>query len=145
MRAGYSSNIGRPPISSLLPRIDVTHETQVVVVNNPSLKPQNADNFDLSAEYFFEPAGLVSAGVFLKEISDFIYTDSSQFIAAGADNGFDGEYVGYNLRNSANGGFGKVKGLELAYQQHCRASGRVSACSPTTRASQPREISAPTP
>jgi TonB-dependent receptor len=117
VRAGYSSNIGRPPISSLLPRIDVTHETQVVVVNNPSLKPQMADNFDLGAEYYFEPAGLVSAGVFLKEITDFIYTDSSQFIAAGDDNGFEGEYVGYNLRTSANGGFGRVRGLELAYQQ----------------------------
>lgn len=116
-RLGYATNIGRPPISSLLPRIDVTHETQRVVVNNPSLKPQNANNFDLSAEYYFEPAGLLSAGVFLKEISDFIYTDSSKFIPTGAENGFDGEYVGYNLITSANGGFAKVRGLELAYQQ----------------------------
>mgnify|MGYP001559448962 FL=1 len=60
---------------------------------------------------------MLTAGVFLKEISSFIYTDSSQFIAAGSNNGYDGEYVGYNLRTSANGGFAKVRGLELAYQQ----------------------------
>ncbi|MBI4621599.1 MAG: TonB-dependent receptor [Verrucomicrobia bacterium] len=116
-RASYAANIGRPAISSLLPRIDVTHETQIVVVNNPSLRPQNANNFDVSLEYYFEPAGMLTAGVFLKEITDFIFTDNSKYIAAGADNGYDGEYVGYNLRTSANGGFARVKGLELAYQQ----------------------------
>ena len=116
-RLGYATNIGRPAISSLLPRLDVTHETQRVVINNPSLKPQTANNFDLSLEYYFEPAGMLTAGAFLKEIKSFIFTDSSQFVAAGANNGYDGEYVGYNLISSSNGGFAKVRGIELAYQQ----------------------------
>ena len=71
----------------------------------------------LGVEYYFEPAGMISAGVFLKEITDFIFTDSSQFIAAGADNGYGGDYAGYNLDTQANGGFAKIRALELAYQQ----------------------------
>jgi iron complex outermembrane recepter protein len=119
-RLSWATNIGRPAISNLLPRLDVDHDLMRVTVNNPSLKPQAADNFDLSVEYYFEPAGLVSAGVFYKDIRDFIYTDSSQFIAVGASNGFDGEYGGYNLFTSSNGGYAKIRGAEFSYQQQFR-------------------------
>jgi iron complex outermembrane recepter protein len=87
------------------------------VTSNPSLLPQFSDNYDLSAEYHFEPVGLVSVGVFLKDIKNFIYTAGGQVVGSGADNGFDGQFGGYTLTTQANGGFAKVKGIELAYQQ----------------------------
>ena len=74
-------------------------------------------NFDLSLEYYFEPSGYVSASVFLKEIKDFIYGDTGAVIGSGADNGFDGDYVGYSLVKNINGGSGRVRGFELAYSQ----------------------------
>ncbi|MBI4622096.1 MAG: TonB-dependent receptor [Verrucomicrobia bacterium] len=117
MRASWATNIGRPSIDNLLPRQDVTHETERVTINNPGLKPQYADNFDLGVEYYFEPVGLLSAGVFLKEIREFIFTDSSHFIPAGADNGFGGDYAGYNLITQSNGGSARIRGFEAAYQQ----------------------------
>jgi len=116
-RLGYASNIGRPGIGQLIPTTTVNYENRTVNTSNPALHSQTADNFDFSVEYYFEPAGVVSAGVFLKEIKDFIYTQGGQTIALGEDNGFGGEFGGYTLTSQANGGAAKVKGLELSYNQ----------------------------
>ncbi|MDO8544622.1 MAG: TonB-dependent receptor [Opitutaceae bacterium] len=116
-RLGYAANIGRPGIGQLIPTTTVNFENRTVNTSNPALQSQVADNFDFSAEYYFEPAGVVSAGVFLKEIKRFIYTAGGQIIPTGQDNGFDGEFAGYTLTSQANGGFAKVKGLELNYNQ----------------------------
>jgi TonB-dependent receptor len=116
-RLGYASNIGRPGIGQVIPTATVNFENRTVNTSNPALKPQIADNFDLSAEYYFEPAGVFSAGVFLKEIKDFIYTAGGEIIPAGQDNDFGGEFAGYTLTTQRNGGTGKVKGLELSYTQ----------------------------
>lgn len=116
-RLSYATNIGRPAIGQLIPRTTINYEARTVSTNNPSLKPQYANNFDASIEYYFEPVGLVSAGVFLKEMRDFIFTAGGQPIAPGADNGFDGDYEGFVLTSQRNGGFAKIRGIELAYQQ----------------------------
>ena len=117
LRLSYSENIGRPNIGQLIPRTTVIDETQRVTTSNPSLEPQWAKNFDLSGEYYFEPAGLLTFGVFQKNIRKFIYTSSATIIGSGQDNGFDGEYAGYALTTQYNGGYAKVKGLEIGYNQ----------------------------
>jgi TonB-dependent receptor len=116
-RASYAANIGRPGIGQLLPRTNVNYDNETVSSSNPSLKPQLADNFDVTAEYYFEPAGVVMVGAFLKEIKQFIYTAGGHVIPAGADNGFDGEYAGFTYTTQFNGGAAKVKGLEFSYSQ----------------------------
>ena len=116
-RLSYTSGIGRPNFNTVTPNLQVNEDTLVVVANNPGIKPQYSDNFDASIEYYFEPVGVVSAGVFLKEISDFMFTAGGTVIGAGPDNGFGGEYQGYELRTQRNGGSARVRGLELNYQQ----------------------------
>ena len=123
-RLSYASNIGRPSIGQLIPRTTVNlpgiaSEAAVgsIVTSNPNLKPQRAENFDLTLEYYFEPAGLLSGGIFLKEIRSFIFTSTGNTVGAGANNGYDGQYVGYLLSTQMNGGFAKIKGLELNYIQ----------------------------
>lgn len=115
-RLSYSTGIGRPNFSTIIPGDSVNHETELVVANNTALKPQRADNFDLSLEYYYEPAGLISASAFLKEISSFIYTGDVGYIEEGTNNGFGGNYVGYQLRTQANGGYARVRGLEVGIQ-----------------------------
>ncbi|MEY4939465.1 MAG: hypothetical protein RIQ93_1200 [Verrucomicrobiota bacterium] len=117
IRASYATNIGRPGIGQLIPTTTVNYDNLTVASSNPSLKPQTANNFDLTAEYYFEPAGVFSMGAFLKEIKNFIYTQGGTQIATGPDNGFDGEYAGYTYTTQYNGGFAKVKGLEANYAQ----------------------------
>lgn len=119
-RASYSSSIGRPPISNIIPSENVNEVSQIVTGSNPDLKPQLSDNFDAGIEYYFEPVGVLSASVFLKELENFIFTDNSRKVGAGPDNGYDGLYEGYTLQTSANGGSARYRGLELAYQQQFR-------------------------
>jgi iron complex outermembrane receptor protein len=116
-RLSWSTGIGRPDFGSIIPFDNVNDDTQRVTRNNPNLKPQYANSYDLTAEYYFKSQGVISFGVFKKNIADYIFTDSSQTIAAGTDNGFDGQYVGYALTTQANGGSAKIQGMEFNYQQ----------------------------
>lgn len=116
-RASWSTSIGRPAFSNLVPREDVNVTNQTITVNNPSLSPQYGNNFDVSLEYYFEPVGLVSVGGFQKDLTDFIFTDEGGIVGTGPDNGYDGQYPGYTILMQGNGGRARIRGLELAYQQ----------------------------
>jgi TonB-dependent receptor len=117
LRLSYATNVGRPGIGQLIPRTNVNFDNQSISSSNPSLKPQTADNFDVAAEYYFEPAGVVSVGLFQKEIKNFIYTAGGATVPAGENNGFNGDYAGYTLTTQYNGGSAKVRGIELNYSQ----------------------------
>ncbi|MBL9199753.1 MAG: TonB-dependent receptor [Opitutaceae bacterium] len=116
-RLSWSTNVGRPGIGQLIPRTNVNFDNQTITSSNPSLKPQTADNFDVAAEYYFEPAGVISVGLFQKEIKNFIFTSGGIAVPSGADNGFGGDYAGYALTTQYNGGAAKVRGIELNYSQ----------------------------
>jgi TonB-dependent receptor len=116
-RLSYATNIGRPSIGQLVPNTSVDIDNRTVASSNPSLKPQTANNFDFTAEYYFEPAGQITAGVFLKEIKNFIYTAGGATVPEGLDNGFEGNYGGYLYTTQYNGGAGRVRGFEVSYSQ----------------------------
>jgi TonB-dependent receptor len=124
LRASYSTSGARPAISALVPNTTVTYNTDGsglgrVTTNNPGLKPQHAQTYDFSAEYYLEPAGVISAGVFRKDITDFLYRTSS-IIGNGVNNGFDGRYEGFELTSTGNLGSALVEGVELNYSQQLR-------------------------
>lgn len=116
-RAGYSENIGRPGIGQLIPRTTVNYDNQTVSSSNPSLEPQWAKNFDVTTEIYFEPAGQFTVGAFQKNIRKFIYTRGGNLIDSGEDNGFGGDYAGFLLTTQFNGGYARVRGLEVSYHQ----------------------------
>ncbi|MDI1247924.1 MAG: TonB-dependent receptor [Lacunisphaera sp.] len=120
-RASFSQGIGRPGFSSLRPTTtisDIPTSTGApgrITQPNPALRPQITNNYDVSAEYFFEPAGLISVSLYRKEISDFM-TQVTQIL--GPDGGpFGAPFAGYELVTRENTGAATVKGLEIAYQQ----------------------------
>ena len=80
------------------------------------LKPQTAENYDLSLEYYFEPAGLLSVGVFRKDIKDFLARSVDE-IDAGPNNGFGGDFAGFVLSTTTNQGDATVEGWEINYNQ----------------------------
>ncbi len=116
-RLSYATNIGRPGPGQLVPATTVNYDLQTLASSNPALLPQTASNFDFTAEYYFEPAGLITVGVFLKELKRFIYTASGTIVQPGADNGFGGEYAGFTYTTQYNGGAAKIKGIEVSYSQ----------------------------
>jgi len=117
-RLSWSTSFGRPAMTNFLPNESVNENTQTLTINNPSLLPQTAANWDASLEYYFEPVGTLTIGWFHKTINDFIVTGlESGTIGTGTDNGFSGEYGGFTLRTSANAGTATVQGWEVSYQQ----------------------------
>ncbi|MSU50545.1 MAG: TonB-dependent receptor [Opitutus sp.] len=116
-RLSWSTGVGRPAFGSIIPNNTVNDDTRAVTVSNPELKPQYANSYDLTAEYYFKSQGMFSLGVFRKKIADYIFTDTSRTVGSGAENGFDGDYVGYRITTQANGGFARIEGLEASYQQ----------------------------
>jgi iron complex outermembrane recepter protein len=116
-RLSYSTSVGRPPITSIIPNTAVNDDNQTLSVANTALRPQLSDNFDFNVEYYFEPIGVFSASVFLKEVDGFIYTSNNLIVPRGPNNGFEGLYEGYRLSTSLNGGHARYRGFELSYQQ----------------------------
>jgi TonB-dependent receptor len=114
-RLSYSTSIGRPPITSIVPNTNVNDDNQTLSVANTGLQPQFSDNFDFNVEYYFKSIGFVSASVFLKEVDGFIYSTNNLFVGRGPDNGYDGLYEGYRLTTSLNGGKARYRGFELNY------------------------------
>lgn len=116
LRAAFSETIGRPELSNYTSSFQVDSTNQKLSFGNASIGPQHSKNFDLSAEYYFEPSGFVSVGVFEKQISDFIAGLSFQ--VKGNEFGLDlSQYVGWTGSTNANIGKGTVKGLEFSFAQ----------------------------
>jgi TonB-dependent receptor len=60
----------------------------------------------------------VSVSWFHKEIKDYIVTGTNAgTVATGNDNGFNGDFGGFTILQSANAGTAVVQGWEVAYQQ----------------------------
>jgi iron complex outermembrane recepter protein len=117
-RLSWSTSFGRPALTNVVPNETVSEPNQTLTINNPSLQPQTAANWDATLDYYFEPAGNLSIGWFHKTIKDYIVNGViSGTVATGADNGYGGEYGGFTLLSSTNAGTAIVQGWEFSYQQ----------------------------
>jgi iron complex outermembrane recepter protein len=135
-RAAYAKTYGRPNFTDILPNAtvnesdldgDVSDPSQVpglITVRNTGLKPWSAHNFDLSLEYYTQQGGVYSAGVFLKEISDF-FGDGIRIATAQdlEELGLDPRYVGWRLSTKFNSGDARVSGVEFSVNQSLQTLG----------------------
>ena len=123
LRTSYSTGYARPAFGQLYPVTTVTYSDATglgrVSQNDPSIKPQFSRNYDATVEYYFEPVGVLSASGFHKKVSDFISADT-RVVGNGADNGFGGQYEGFDWVTNRNYGSATIKGYELNYQQQLR-------------------------
>lgn len=85
-----------------------------ISLRNSGLKPWTADNFDVSVEYYAPSGGLLSAGVFRKDVKDFF--GNSVRIATPADLtelDLDARYLGWQLTTQRNFGKARMSGFEV--------------------------------
>ncbi len=122
-RFAWTNTLSRPSYGDLIPyRVladtqsesgtggvepDDFPETNKVFLGNSNLKAQQSRNFDLSLEYYNEPAGLFSVALFRKDLSDVIFR--SQWKEAD-----DPTTIYFQERNGSSG---KVDGIEVSWQQ----------------------------
>ena len=82
VRAGWAKVMARPMLNNLAPTITgittPTSGTGTLTIGNPRLSPFRAENLDLSFEWYFNEGGLVSLGLFKKDVSNFPQTISGE-------------------------------------------------------------------
>ncbi len=67
IRGGIAKDLRRPDFDDLSTSVSFgTSANAVVPVGNPALQPETVWSYDLSAEYYFAPASVVSVGLFHK-------------------------------------------------------------------------------
>jgi TonB-dependent receptor len=126
LRFGYARTISRPDLSAILPGANVPDpesSSRIITINNTTLKPWQADNLDLTLEYYFPRTGVASVGVFRKDIDDFfgaVTTDADPALLEpyGIDTAIYNSTNGYLVQTQLNAGSAKVSGMELSYKQN---------------------------
>ncbi|MEL7042297.1 MAG: TonB-dependent receptor [Pseudomonadota bacterium] len=72
-RAAYYASLVRPGFGEMAPFAVLNDDRDEVELGNPNLDPLEADNFDLSIEYYPTELSVLSFGVFYKDIENAIY------------------------------------------------------------------------
>ena len=120
-RASWTTGFGRPTLANNVAALSFSDTNQTVTFGNPALRPTKAKNWDFSLEYYLNPSGSISVGWFHKRLDDIIVPNFNLgTVAPGADNGYDGEYVGYTILSTANAGTAYTQGWEFSYIQQLR-------------------------
>ena len=130
LRAAYAKTYGRPDFDEIIPNTTVDEEDDDLSgnpaslpgrlnVRNSGLKPWSADNYDLSLEWYTPQGGLISGGVFAKEIDGFFADEVATATAASlAALGLDDRYVGWLLTTRRNlTTAARITGVELSIRQ----------------------------
>ncbi|WP_193161483.1 TonB-dependent receptor [Microbulbifer hainanensis] len=108
VRGALAQVMARPNFKDLSPSIIIDPTSGSGSAGNPYLDPYRADQLDLGIEWYFAAASLLSAAVFYKDISTFIYPHVETEM-------IDGNPV--YITRPQNGPGADIAGLELQWQQ----------------------------
>jgi TonB-dependent receptor len=116
-RAAYTTGISRPSFSELRPAGSINEEAAVPTISstNPNIDPTTAHNFDLMAEYYIRPLGVISGGFFYKSLSDVVF--SGQRIGQPGDTFLGQNIEGFRITRAENGPSGYIQGFEVSWDQ----------------------------
>jgi iron complex outermembrane receptor protein len=125
LRAAYYRSILRPDVQNVARSLVVNDTQTTFTTANPDLRPEYADNFDARIEQYFEPVGVISAGVFYKRLKDVQFTTTTDFTldnvpADIVEAGFDPATLvasSADYTRVANGPSTSVWGFEIDYSQ----------------------------
>jgi TonB-dependent receptor len=111
LRLAYSQGLAYPNFFDQVPYsiINVDPSTKSILRGNGYLDPTTSKNYDLLAEHFFKGIGILSGGVFYKDLDRF------NFRSIGVVSG--GTYDGYRYDEPVNGKGAKLYGAEVSWQQ----------------------------
>jgi TonB-dependent receptor len=121
LRAAWTNTIGRPSYEQNVPfRIFEIDEDDPGVfegeieAGNSDLDPLESMNFDVSLEWYLQPAGILAVGVFYKDIDNPIFTRVTTL----EDADFEGRfYSELEITQPQNARSGNITGVEINYQQ----------------------------
>ena len=110
IRGSLTETLSRPKYSAFIPNVNINNKDNELTLGNLELKPTTSFNFDLSADYYFKSVGLVSIGIYYKDINDFIVTQTVR--------GYEYEGNSYDkFMQPRNAGDANLLGVEVGYQR----------------------------
>lgn len=112
IRVGYGRGIARPNFADLPPYVLETDQGNPpqVALGNPALHATTANNFDILAEHYLKPVGIIQAGVFYKDMQDPIFSVLGPVLTSG-------KYTGFQPTQPINGTTAHILGVEASYRQ----------------------------
>jgi TonB-dependent receptor len=81
---------------------------------NPNLQPEESNQIDLTAEWYFSEVGSLTLSLFQKDIENLFRERNYQTTVINPDNSTSMDML---VRRQVNEGEGSIKGFEVAYQQ----------------------------
>jgi TonB-dependent receptor len=114
LRVVYGRGLARPNVGDLVPATVIDpNQTPYPTIStgNPNLVPTKANNYDILAEHYFQPLGILQAGWFYKQLSDPIYPTATLIP------NFNGTGKTYEETQSINGPSAHIQGFEAQYEQ----------------------------
>ena len=113
LRFAWTNTLARPNYADLVPSLDIVLGDEEIFAGNPDLEATTSMNLDLMAEHYFQSVGLISGGLFYKDIENFIYT----FQEEATDDSLGAGTTGFEIFQPLNGDGASVFGVELAFQR----------------------------
>jgi TonB-dependent receptor len=111
LRAAAAKVISRPSLDQLSSASDASAASSgtflITNAGNPALKPTQANQYDVSLEWYLSSQSMLTAAVFYKDIRDFVTTVVTEEPIQGQQ---------FQIVNVVNGDTAKVKGAEVGGQ-----------------------------
>lgn len=124
LRTAITTALARPDYYALAPFVNNIASDAEIIAGNPELDATYSYNFDFMAEKYYKSVGLLSGGVFYKNLKDFIYTyTDNQYTTEkfAADFPTQNNPIpagdNWTFTQSRNGDDVKVYGFEVAIQR----------------------------
>lgn len=112
VRAAWSNTIARPGFEDISPRASIDREDEEVEIGNPDLDPFESTNFDLLVDWYPATGTVLSAGIFYKDIDNFIADVTTMN---------DPMFPGFEVERPVNSTSASIFGLELNAEQRLGA------------------------
>jgi TonB-dependent receptor len=143
-RFAFTRTISRPSYGDIAPKLNVSIKDKTVSEGNPYLTPTLSNNLDLLGEYYTGGTGLISGGIYFKNITsytvikkddvrfskvqDYVMTPAELIAQGGATSATIADYVRYYdpLKKNdellartkpVNAGSAQLLGMEIAFQR----------------------------
>lgn len=125
LRGAYYRSILRPDAQNVARGLVINDTQTTFTTTNPDLKPEFAHNLEARIEYYFEPVGAISAGVFYKKLKDVQVSTTRDFTIDTVpqdiiDLGYDPAQLvasSADFVTTTNGPGTIVRGFEIDYSQ----------------------------
>lgn len=110
LRLGAARALAYPNTRDLNPATDVFGDGMTGEGGSPRLEPFLVNQFDAGLEYYFGDEGILSVGLFYKDVESFIVEEVNSETVPGFTNPID-------VTRNRNGDGGSIQGIEFLWQQ----------------------------